>query len=84
MPHELSGGAVDTLYALFWFGPRESGEIPSKSGLGELYDLGLAERRDVQNPPKGKDDYLAMLTPSGYNYAHLKFAIQQSETPNAN
>lgn len=77
MTQQLSGGAEDTLYALFWFGPRESGEIPSKSGLGDLYDLGLAERRDVQNPPKGKDDYLAMLTPAGYEYAHNKYAINQ-------
>ncbi|UJQ70264.1 hypothetical protein selz8t3_17 [Salmonella phage selz] len=25
MSHQLSGGAVDTLFVLFWFGPRSSG-----------------------------------------------------------
>lgn len=78
---QLSGGAEDTLYALFWFGPRESGEIPSKSGLSELYDLVYAVRHDVINPPKGKDDYLAMLTPSGYEFAYNKFIVNQKPKP---
>lgn len=26
MSHQLSGGAVDTLFVLFWFGPREAGK----------------------------------------------------------
>lgn len=66
---ELSGAALDTLYALFWFGPREAGEIPAKSGEAELRELGLCKRIDVPTAPKGKDTHLAVLTPEGYALA---------------
>lgn len=62
----LSGAAIDVLYQLFWFGPREAGQIPSKSGELELMSNGLCERLDLISTPKGKDTHLCVLTPNGY------------------
>lgn len=41
---ELSGGATDTLYALFYHGCLPDGDMPSKSGRDELVDQDLAFR----------------------------------------
>ncbi|HAS0869578.1 TPA: Fur-regulated protein, partial [Enterobacter hormaechei subsp. oharae] len=41
----LSGAATDVLYALFFRGALQSGELPSKSGAAQLRELGLAETR---------------------------------------
>lgn len=71
---ELSGGAIDTLYVLFWFGPREAGEIPAKSGEAELAELGYCKRVDFTSPPKGKDTHLCVLTPEGYAFAKQCYA----------
>lgn len=70
----LTGGAVDTLYALFWFGPREVGEIPAKSGEAELAELGYCKRIDVPSAPKGKDTHLCVLTTEGYAFAKQHYA----------
>jgi len=72
---ELSGAAVDTLHALFWFGPREAGEVPSKSGEAELQGYGICHRVDYYNPPAGKDKNLVTLTPVGYQFA-LEYFIE--------
>ncbi|WPJ72043.1 hypothetical protein DEEACLCL_00018 [Salmonella phage CRW-SP2] len=88
----LSGGAVDTLYALFWFGPRLPGEIPSKSGEIELEEMGFCRRVFLANVPKvkTKDDILfapgsgyhqdnslmTVLTPSGYENAYFRFTFK--------
>ncbi len=76
--HQLSGGAVDTLFVLFWFGPREAGEIPAKSGEAELASLGFCKRVDVKNVPKGRDTHLCVLTEEGYKYAYLKYVSQNT------
>lgn len=72
--NNLSGGAIDTLHALFWFGPREAGEIPAKSGEAELMALGLCKRMDVPAAPKGKDTHLCVLTAEGYAVAKHHYA----------
>lgn len=71
---EFSGGAIDTLHALFWFGPREAGQIPSKSGEAELAERGYCKRIDVVTSPKGKDTHLCVLTAEGYAFAKLCYA----------
>lgn len=70
---KLSGAALDTLHSLFWFGPREAGEIPSKSGEAELSSYGYCIRHEFEQPPKGKDSYLCVLTQAGYAYAYSLF-----------
>ena len=42
----LSGAATEVMYCLFLLGPTEDGNIPSKSGRDDLYDLGLIDRAD--------------------------------------
>ncbi|QXO10985.1 hypothetical protein pEaSNUABM54_00159 [Erwinia phage pEa_SNUABM_54] len=71
---ELSGAALDTLYALFWFGPREAGELPAKSGEAELRELGYSKRVDFPATPMGKDTHLAVLTPEGYAFALTQYS----------
>jgi hypothetical protein len=41
--HGLSSAAIETMKCLFLHGPTWDGNIPSKSGRGELIDAGLAE-----------------------------------------
>lgn len=42
----MSGAAREVLKCLFFHGPTMDGDIPSKTGRGELCKLGLAERMD--------------------------------------
>jgi hypothetical protein len=42
----LSGGAEETLWCLFALGPTEDGNVPSKAGRDDLYDMGLIDRAD--------------------------------------
>lgn len=42
----LSGAATDTLFCLFIHGPTQDGDVPSKSGRDDLYDMGLIDRAD--------------------------------------
>ena len=39
---KLNGGEMDTFYKLFWFGPQDDGDLPSKSGMAGLIEKGLA------------------------------------------
>ncbi len=39
---EISGAAIDVLYKLFYFGSQDDGDLPSKSGMSELINLGWA------------------------------------------
>lgn len=73
---ELSGGAEDTLYGLFWFGPRETGEIASKGGEFELFKMGFCARVNLKKVPKGKDKLLCVLTTAGYEYAFQKYVTE--------
>lgn len=80
-PIELDGGALDVLYRLFWFGPAEAGEVPSKHGESVLQELKLARRINAPSAPRGKDTYLSVLTPAGYDYALQRFGGISNELP---
>lgn len=64
----LGGGAIDTLVALIEFGPRESGNIPSKVGLSELIGCACAVQIVAANGEyvyaatmAGSDAYVALF-----------------------
>ncbi|MCR1319968.1 DUF1983 domain-containing protein [Enterobacter soli] len=64
----LSGRATDVLYALFFRGALQSGDLPSKSGAAQLRDLGLAETRHTATPYQG-ENYYTFLTAEGQKFA---------------
>jgi hypothetical protein len=43
---QLSGAAEDVLWCLFYHGPTWDGNVPSKSGRDDLFDLELIDRAD--------------------------------------
>lgn len=71
---ELSGGAQETLFALFFRGALPSGDLPAKSGAAELRERGLAETGHTALAYQG-DDYFTWLTSAG-----LKFCIEHFVT----
>lgn len=46
VPKPLSGAARDVLWQLFRYGPTWAGDLASKSGRGDLLDLGYAQTGD--------------------------------------
>jgi len=40
----LTGAAFDVLHQLYFQGPQEDGDLPSKVGMGQLVELGLAKK----------------------------------------
>lgn len=64
----LSGAATDVLYALFFRGALQSGELPSKSGAAQLRELGLAETR-LTATAYGKVNHFTFLTAEGQEFA---------------
>lgn len=76
MKHDISGGAVDTLHKLFWFGAMGPGDLPSKSGEIELISLGYARRVKHDRAPGelGKNP-VTVLTPNGTAYALAYFRV---------
>ena len=40
----LSGAAFDVLHKLYFQGPQEDGDLPSKVGMSQLVELGLAKK----------------------------------------
>lgn len=64
----LSGAATDVLYALFFRGALQSGELPSKSGAAELRELGFAETRHTATEYQ-KENYFTFLTAEGQEFA---------------
>lgn len=58
-PHSLSGAEREVLRCLFFHGPREDGDIPSKVGRGDLYHRGFVQRGHGWN----------WLTSAGTDYA---------------
>ncbi|AMQ58171.1 hypothetical protein [Klebsiella aerogenes] len=72
---ELSGGAKDTLFALFFRGALPSGDLPAKSGAAELRERGLAESGNTAMAYQG-ENYFTWLTPAG-----LKFCVEHFVTP---
>ena len=39
--YEMTGGEIETFYKLFWFGPQDDGDLPSKHGMSLLIAKGL-------------------------------------------
>ena len=72
---ELTGGAKDTLFALFFRGALPSGDLPAKSGAEELRERGLAESGNTAMAYQG-ENYFTWLTPAG-----LKFCVEHFVTP---
>lgn len=72
---ELTGGAKDTLFALFFRGALPSGDLPAKSGAAELRERGLAESGNTAMAYQG-ENYFTWLTPAG-----LKFCVEHFVTP---
>lgn len=64
----LSGAATDVLYALFFRGALQSGDLPSKSGAAELRALAFAETRTTATEYQN-ENYFTFLTPQGQNFA---------------
>ncbi|HAT3927596.1 TPA: Fur-regulated protein [Citrobacter koseri] len=64
----LSGAATDVLYALFYRGALQSGDLPSKSGASELRELGFAETRHTATQYQ-KENYFTFLTTEGQAFA---------------
>lgn len=77
----LSGAATEVLYALFYRGALVSGDLPSKSGVAELRELGFAETRHTATEYQ-KENHFTFLTSEGQKFAveHLvntRFGKQQ-------
>lgn len=64
----LSVAATDVLYALFFRGALQSGDLPSKSGAAELRELGFAETRHTATEYQ-KENYFTFLTSEGQQFA---------------
>lgn len=64
----LSGAATDVLYALFFRGALQSGDLPSKSGADELRELGFAESRHTATKYQEKN-FFTFLTAEGQEFA---------------
>lgn len=69
----LTGRATDVLYALFFRGALQSGELPSKSGAAQLRELGLAETRHTATA-YGKVNHFTFLTAEGQEFA-VKYLV---------
>lgn len=64
----LSGAATSVLYALFYRGALQSGELPAKSGAAELREMGFAETRHTATKYQ-KENYFTFLTAEGQDFA---------------
>ncbi|WP_368744300.1 hypothetical protein [Enterobacter asburiae] len=64
----LSGAATDVLYALFFRGALQSGDLPDKSGAADLRELGFAETRHIATEYQ-KENYFTYLTAKGQEFA---------------
>ncbi|MGG5840382.1 hypothetical protein [Huaxiibacter chinensis] len=64
----LSVVATDVLYALFFRGALQSGDLPAKSGANELRELGFAETRHTATEYH-KGNYFTFLTAEGQEFA---------------
>lgn len=64
----LSSAATDVLYALFFRGALQSGDLPAKSGAAELRELGFAETRHTATEYQ-KENYFTFLTAEGQEFA---------------
>lgn len=79
---DMSGAATDVLYALFWRGPLDSSDLPSKAGEAELIDLGYCERHNFNHVPKGRENTtLTILTKKGYEHAYDRYTFRTGFVP---
>lgn len=76
----LSGAATSVLYALFYRGALQSGDLPSKSGAAELRELGFAETRHAATRYQ-KENYFTFLTAEGQEFAIKHFVDTQFGVP---
>ncbi|MGS3448553.1 hypothetical protein ACB376_11175 [Klebsiella electrica] len=74
--NKLSGGARDVLYALFFRGALENGDLPSKAGAEELRKLGLVKTQKTAVSFQGGQNY-NFLTPAGQEFAIAYLADSQ-------
>ena len=65
---QLSGCAGDVLYALFFRGALQLGDLPSKSGARELQAAGFVVASHTATP-FGGDNYFVYLTAKGQAFA---------------
>lgn len=76
--YELTGGALDTFYKLFWFGSQDDGGLPSKDGMYELVRLKLAQT-DYELPKIMPGQEANALTIKGQriaqDYHHKSFCV---------
>ena len=77
---ELSGGAQETLFALFFRGALPSGDLPAKSGAAELRERGLAETGHTAIAYQG-EDYFTWLTSAGQKFCIEQFVQSRSGAP---
>lgn len=73
----LSGGAQETLFALFFRGALPSGDLPAKSGAAELRERGLAETGHTALAYQG-EKYFTWLTPAGQKFCIEHFVTHRS------
>ena len=64
--YTLSGAAMDVFTKLYHKGPQEDGDLPSKAGMTELIDIGLAKKDTRQ-------DGINKLTKLGEHEAGVSF-----------
>ncbi|WP_320704765.1 hypothetical protein [Enterobacter asburiae] len=79
----LSGAATDVLYALFFRGALQSGDLPAKSGAAELRELGFAETRHTATEYQ-KENYFTFLTAEGQEFAIKHLADTRFGKPGDN
>ncbi|WP_318367969.1 hypothetical protein [Enterobacter sp.] len=77
----LSDKARDVLYALFFRGALQSGDIPSKAGANELREADLAHTQHTATA-FGGEDYFTYLTAEGQQFAidylvNTRFGVAQ-------
>ncbi|SFR01082.1 hypothetical protein SAMN04487773_1043 [Enterobacter sp. kpr-6] len=82
----LSDKALAVLYALFFRGALQSGDIPSPAGANELRDAGLAHTQHTATAFDG-EDYFTYLTAEGQHYAiqnlvDTRFGVAQKSDGN--
>lgn len=82
----LSDKALAVLYALFFRGALQSGDIPSKAGANEMREAGLAQTQHKATA-FGGEDHFTYLTAAGQQFAidylaNTRFGVAQKSDGN--
>lgn len=74
----LSGAAYDVLNKLYFQGPQQDGDLPSKVGMAKLIELGLAKK----DPNDAGNNMLTKLGQheAGVHFTELAVRKQQEES----